>query len=184
MLDEVETAGDPVGYVKGLLDRKERLMGFGHRVYRAEDPRARTLRRTAQELGSRRVEVAEALEKAAVEELTARYPDRPLRTNVEFWSAVVLDFAEVPPHMFTSMFTCARTAGWSAHIMEQKRLNKLIRPSARYQGPGPRKPEDVEGYAEMPPSSRAASTPRSSDAGPELRAAAGARGWGGTGEGR
>ena len=57
MLDEVEASGDPVGYVKGLLDRKERLMGFGHRVYRAEDPRARTLRRTAQELGSRRVEV-------------------------------------------------------------------------------------------------------------------------------
>ena len=121
MLDEVEASGDPVGYVKGLLDRKERLMGFGHRVYRAEDPRARTLRRTAQELGSRRVEAAEALEKAAIEELTARYPDRPLRTNVEFWSAVVLDFAEVPPHMFTSMFTCARTAGWSAHILEQKR---------------------------------------------------------------
>jgi citrate synthase len=126
-------------------------MGFGHRVYRAEDPRARTLRRTAKELGARRVEVAEALEKAAIEELTARYPDRPLRTNVEFWSAVVLDFAEVPPHMFTSMFTCARTAGWSAHIMEQKRLNKLIRPSARYLGPGPRKPEDVEGWATMPP---------------------------------
>jgi citrate synthase len=151
MLDDVERSGDPVGYVKGLLDRKERLMGFGHRVYRAEDPRARTLRRTAQELGSRRVEVAEALEKAAIEELTARYPDRPLRTNVEFWSAVVLDFAEVPPHMFTSMFTCARTAGWSAHIMEQKRLNKLIRPSARYLGPGPRRPEDVEGWQSMPP---------------------------------
>ena len=151
MLDEVDQSGDPVGYVKGLLDRKELLMGFGHRVYRAEDPRARTLRRTAKELGSRRVEVAESLEKAAIYELTARYPDRPLRTNVEFWSAVVLDFAEVPPHMFTSMFTCARTAGWSAHIMEQKRLNKLIRPSARYVGPGPRKPEDVEGWAEMPP---------------------------------
>jgi len=151
MLDDVERSGDPVGYVKGVLDRKERLMGFGHRVYRAEDPRARTLRRTAKELGSRRVQVAEALEKAAIEELTNRYPDRPLRTNVEFWSAVVLDFAEVPPHMFTSMFTCARTAGWSAHIMEQKRLNKLIRPSARYVGPGPRKPEDVAGWAEMPP---------------------------------
>jgi citrate synthase len=126
-------------------------MGFGHRVYRAEDPRARTLRRTAKELGSRRVEVAEALEKAAIEELTNRFPDRPLRTNVEFWSAVVLDFAEVAPHMFTSMFTCARTAGWSAHIMEQKRLNKLIRPSARYIGPGPRKPEDVAGWDEMAP---------------------------------
>jgi citrate synthase len=143
MLDEVEKADDARTYVKGLLDRKERLMGFGHRVYRAEDPRARVLRRTAKELGSTRYEVAEALEVAAIEELTNRYPDRPLRTNVEFWSAVVLDFAEVPAHMFTSMFTCARTAGWSAHILEQKKLNKLIRPSAKYVGPGPRPVSDV-----------------------------------------
>jgi citrate synthase len=146
MLDEVEQSGDAEAWVKKALDRGDRLMGFGHRVYRAEDPRARVLRRTAQELGSARYEVAEALEKAAIAELTARKPDRPLRTNVEFWSAVVLDFAEVPAHMFTSMFTCARTAGWSAHIMEQKRLGKLIRPSAEYVGPGPRKPEEVEGW--------------------------------------
>jgi len=145
MLDAVEASGDSVGYVKGVLDKKERLMGFGHRVYRAEDPRARTLRRTAKELGSRRYEVADELEKAAIAELTERYPDRALRTNVEFWSAVVLDFAEVPPHLFTSMFTCARTAGWSAHIMEQKRLNKLVRPSARYVGEAPRPLSAVEG---------------------------------------
>ncbi len=138
MLDDVEKSGDPVGYVKAEMDAGRRLMGFGHRVYRAEDPRARVLRRTAKELGSRRYEVAEALEKAAIDELAARYPDRPLRTNVEFWSAVVLDFAEVPAHMFTSMFTCARTAGWSAHILEQKKLGKLIRPSAKYIGPAPR----------------------------------------------
>jgi citrate synthase len=138
MLDDVEESGDPQGYVKGLLDRKERLMGFGHRVYRAEDPRARVLRNTAKEVGSRRYEVAEALEKAAIDELTERYPDRPLRTNVEFWSAVVLDFAEVPADLFTSMFTCARTAGWSAHILEQKRNGRLIRPSAKYVGPDPR----------------------------------------------
>ncbi|GAC1440037.1 MAG: citrate synthase 2 [Mycobacteriales bacterium] len=143
MLDEVEKADDPRAYVKAEMDAGRRLMGFGHRVYRAEDPRARVLRRTAQELGSTRYEVAEALEKAAIEELTERYPDRPLRTNVEFWSAVVLDFAEVPAHMFTSMFTCARTAGWSAHILEQKKLNKLIRPSAKYVGPGPRPVSEV-----------------------------------------
>jgi citrate synthase len=149
MLDEVEREGDATAWVKKAMDRGERLMGFGHRVYRAEDPRARVLRRTAQELGSPRFQVAEELEKAAIEELTARKPDRPLRTNVEFWSAVLLDFAEVPAHMFTSMFTCARTAGWSAHIMEQKRLGKLIRPSAEYVGPGPRKPEDVDGWASI-----------------------------------
>jgi citrate synthase len=87
--------------------------------------------------------VAEALEQAALAELHARKPDRVLATNVEFWSAVVLDFAEVPPPLFTPLFTCARTAGWSAHILEQKREGRLIRPSAKYVGPGPRGTEDV-----------------------------------------
>ena len=91
MLDEVEQLGDAERWVKDALDRGERLMGFGHRVYRAEDPRARVLRRTARELGSPRFEVAEALEQAALAELQARKPDRVLATNVEFWSAVVLD---------------------------------------------------------------------------------------------
>jgi len=145
MIEEVERTGDAVGYVKNVLDSGERLMGFGHRVYRAEDPRARVLRRTAKELGAPRYEVAVALEKAALDELRARRPDRVLETNVEFWAAIVLDFAEVPAHMFTAMFTCARTAGWSAHILEQKGTGRLIRPSARYVGPGPRKPEEVEG---------------------------------------
>ena len=138
MLDDVEREGDALRYVRRVLDRGERLMGFGHRVYRAEDPRARVLRRTSAELGSHRYQVAEALEQAALAELAERKPDRVLQTNVEFWSAVVLDFAEVPAALFTSMFTCARTGGWSAHILEQKRLNKLIRPSAKYVGPGPR----------------------------------------------
>ena len=143
MLDEVERRGDAERWVKDALDRGERLMGFGHRVYRAEDPRARVLRRTAQEIGSPRFEVAEALEQAALAELHARKPDRVLATNVEFWSAVVLDFAEVPPELFTPMFTCARMAGWSAHILEQKREGRLIRPTAKYVGPGPRSVEEV-----------------------------------------
>ena len=86
----------------------------------------------------------EALEKAALAELHARKPDRVLATNVEFWSAVVLDLAEVPPDLFTPMFTCARVAGWSAHILEQKREAKLIRPSAKYVGHGPRSVAEVE----------------------------------------
>src|SRR5207253_10608442 len=131
-------------------DRGERLMGFGHRVYRAEDPRARVLRRTARELGAPRFQVAEALEKAALEELHARRPDRVLATNVEFWSAVVLDFAEVPAHMFTSMFTCARVAGWSAHILEQHALGRLVRPSATYIGPANRGVDAVEGFKQIP----------------------------------
>jgi len=67
-----------------------------------------------------------------------------LATNVEFWSAVVLDFADVPPELFTSLFACARVAGWSAHILEQKREGRLIRPTAKYIGPGPRAVEDVD----------------------------------------
>jgi citrate synthase len=145
MLDDVAAEGNAEQYVKKLLDRGDRLMGFGHRVYRAEDPRARVLRRTAREIGAPRLDVAEELEKAALAELRERKPDRVLATNVEFWSAVVLDFAGVPPDLFTPLFSCARVAGWSAHILEQKREGRLIRPTADYAGPGPRKPEDVEG---------------------------------------
>jgi citrate synthase len=149
MIEAVEQTGDAEAYVKQALDKHERLMGFGHRVYRAEDPRARVLRRTAKELGSPRYEVALALENAALAELRARRPDRVLETNVEFWAALVLDFAEIPPNMFTSMFTCARTAGWSAHILEQKRTGRLIRPSARYVGPSARPVRDVTGADEV-----------------------------------
>jgi len=138
MIEGVEKLGDARAYVKGIMDRGERLMGFGHRVYRAEDPRARTLRRTAKELNAPRYEVA----------LHERHPERVLETNVEFWAAIVLDFAQVPAPLFTSMFTAARTAGWSAHILEQKRTGRLIRPSARYVGPGVRKPQDVKGWDE------------------------------------
>jgi citrate synthase len=143
MLDGVEQSGDAEAWVKKALDDGERLMGFGHRVYRAEDPRARVLRRTAKEIGAARYEAAEALEKAALAELHARKPDRVLATNVEFWSAVILDSASVPSAMFTPMFTCARVAGWSAHILEQKREARLIRPTAKYVGEGPRSVADV-----------------------------------------
>ena len=138
MLDGAAAADSIEEYVKGLLDAGDRLMGFGHRVYRAEDPRSHLLRGTAFELGSPRFEVAEELERAALAELHARKPDRVLATNVEFWSAVVLDIADVPPGLAPAMFACSRTAGWSAHIMEQKRLGRLVRPSALYVGPGPR----------------------------------------------
>jgi citrate synthase len=146
MIAEVERTGDARKLVTGILDRKERLMGFGHRVYRAEDPRARVLRRTCKELNAPRYEAANALEQAALTELRERRPDRPIETNVEFWAAVILDYAEVPPHMMPAMFTCARTAGWCAHILEQKRLGKLVRPSARYIGPPARSTRDVEGW--------------------------------------
>ncbi|MBF8194069.1 citrate synthase 2 [Nonomuraea sp. K274] len=148
MIEGVEQLGDAKKYVQSELDKGSRLMGFGHRVYRAEDPRARVLRRTAKELDAPRYEVAAALEQAALEELQARKPDRVLATNVEYWAAVVLDFAEVPPHMFTSMFTCARTAGWAAHILEQKLTGRLVRPSAIYTGPASRPLAEVPGATE------------------------------------
>jgi citrate synthase len=144
MLDAVAEIGDAEAWVRDALARGERIMGFGHRVYRAEDPRSRVLRRTAKELGSPRVEVAEALEQAAHEAIAERHPDHSY-TNVEFWSAVVLDMAEIPPALAPAMFACSRTAGWSAHVLEQKRTGRLIRPSAKYIGPGERTLSSLDG---------------------------------------
>jgi citrate synthase len=135
MLQEVAEMGDPEKWVKDTLDSGKRIMGFGHRIYRAEDPRSRLLKETARELGSPQIEIAERLEAAALAELERRHPERPLKTNVEYYSAVVLDIAEIPPPLAPAMFACSRVAGWSAHILEEKRTGRLIRPSARYVGP-------------------------------------------------
>jgi citrate synthase len=143
MIDGAGRHGDPEAYIREMLDRGERIMGFGHRVYRAYDPRATVLKRTAIELGSPRVEVAAALEEAALKVLREKSPDRQLETNVEYWAAVVLDVAEIPADLTPAMFGCARVAGWSAHILEQKRTGRLIRPSARYIGPGARTLEEL-----------------------------------------
>jgi citrate synthase len=138
MLDEVKESGDAAQWVEETLGQGKRIMGFGHRVYRAEDPRSRILKRTAKELGSPYVEVAEQLESAALAALQKRSPDRVLATNVEYYSAVVLDIAEIPPPLAPAMFACSRVAGWSAHILEQKKTGRLFRPSARYVGPAER----------------------------------------------
>jgi citrate synthase len=135
MLEEVARMGDPDRWVRDTLANRKRIMGFGHRVYRAEDPRSRLLKRTAKELGAPNVEVAEELEAVALKALQERSPDRVLATNVEYYSAIVLDVAEIPPPLVPAMFACSRVAGWSAHILEQKRTGRLFRPSARYVGP-------------------------------------------------
>jgi citrate synthase len=143
MIDGAERAGDPEQYIRDLLDSGERIMGFGHRIYRAYDPRATVLKRTAFELGAPRAEIAAALEEAALKVLREKSPDRQLETNVEYWAAVVLDFAGIPADLTPAMFGCARVAGWSAHVLEQKRTGRLIRPSARYIGPPPRTLADL-----------------------------------------
>ena len=143
MLEEVARMGDPERWVRDTLASRKRIMGFGHRVYRAEDPRSRLLKRTAKELGAPNVEVAEELEAVALKALQERSPDRVLATNVEYYSAIVLDVAEIPPPLAPAMFACSRVAGWSAHILEQKRTGRLIRPSARYVGPPPRTLSDL-----------------------------------------
>lgn len=152
MIEEAERTEDARGVVTGILDRGEKLMGFGHRIYRAEDPRARVLRATAQRLAAPRYDVAVALEQAALAELRERRPDRAIETNVEFWAAVILDFASVPAQTMPAMFTCGRTAGWCAHILEQKRLGKLVRPAAVYTGPAARDLESVAGWDRVRPS--------------------------------
>ena len=111
------------------------------------DLRAQGVELWATDVSSLRYRGPKEVLEPALEDLKARKPDRVLATNVEFWSAVVLDFAEVPPELFTPLFSCARVGGWAAHIMEQKREGRLIRPTARYVGPGPRPPASVDGDA-------------------------------------
>ena len=135
MLEDVQRMGDPARWVREALESGKRIMGFGHRIYRAEDPRSRILKRTAKELGAPQVELAEELEQVALKALQERHPERVLATNVEYYSAIVLDVAEIPPPLAPAMFACSRVAGWSAHILEQKRTGRLFRPSAVYVGP-------------------------------------------------
>ncbi len=143
MLEEVQAMGDPERWIRETLAAGKKIMGFGHRIYRAEDPRSRILKRTAKELGSPQVEVAEELEGVALKALQERHPERVLATNVEYYSAIVLDVAEIPPRLAPAMFACSRVAGWSAHILEQKRTGRLFRPSARYVGPASRSLQSV-----------------------------------------
>jgi citrate synthase len=143
MLEQVAASGDAESWVRERLESGKRIMGFGHRVYRAEDPRSRLLKRVAKEINAPNIEVAEELEQVALAALREKSPDRPLETNVEYYSAVVLDSAEIPPPLAPAMFACSRVAGWSAHILEQKRTGRLFRPSARYVGPGARSASSV-----------------------------------------
>ena len=127
-------------WILGELAAGRRLMGFGHAVYRTADPRAELMKRVAQRAAGARVELALQFQETAERLLAEAKPGRELHANVEFWAALVMEQCGVPRSMFTPTFAVARTVGWTAHILEQARDPKIIRPSARYVGPPVRVP--------------------------------------------
>lgn len=142
-LDTIHAIGSPQladPYIRDLLARGERIMGFGHAVYRTEDPRSAMLRTVAERLGGGLVDLAVQVEKTVLEVLAETKPERPLYTNVEYYAGVVMDRCGLPEEMFTPTFAVSRVIGWCANIAEQARDRKLIRPSARYVGPPPPAP--------------------------------------------
>jgi len=133
MLEEI---GDPAGaeaYIKDRLGRKEKIMGFGHRVYKTEDPRATHLRRLSSELGekagdTRWYEISQQIEKVVMDE-------KGLYPNVDFYAASVYRSINIPTDLFTTVFAASRVSGWTAHVREQLADNRLIRPESDYIGP-------------------------------------------------
>jgi citrate synthase len=140
MLDGIGGAETARPWIEAALARGDRLMGFGHRVYRVRDPRADALKGAIRRMGTRagRLEFAEAVERAVLEILKAHKPDRSLDTNVEFYTALLLEALAFPPSAFTCVFAMGRTAGWIAHAREQLAGGRLIRPQSVYVGPIPR----------------------------------------------
>ncbi|MFC5154766.1 citrate synthase/methylcitrate synthase [Streptomyces amakusaensis] len=142
-LDTLDAIGTPDRIRPWITERVlagERIMGFGHPVYRTEDPRSRMLRSIAESFGGPLVELAVRVEKEVVAILAELKPGRELHTNVEFYAGVVMELCGLPRQMFTPTFCAARTVGWSAHILEQSADSKIIRPAARYAGPPPPQP--------------------------------------------
>jgi citrate synthase len=136
-LDTLDAIGDPAraeAWVRAALGRGERIMGFGHAVYRTDDPRSVMLRDVARDLGGERVETAIAVEDTVLRVLADARSGRPLRTNVEYYAGVVMERCGVPRSLFTPTFAVSRTVGWCAHVLEQARDRAIIRPSARYVG--------------------------------------------------
>lgn len=135
----IQSVGKPeraAAWLRERLEKGERIMGLGHRIYRTEDPRSRVLKRLARQLVDPGLfNLAETVENEARQLLRQSHPDRPLDTNVEFYSSLVLHAVGIPPELFTSTFACARAVGWTAHIIEQLRDNRLFRPEAEYTGP-------------------------------------------------
>jgi len=139
MLDAIGSPDRAASWLEGELAAGRRIMGMGHRIYRVRDPRAAVLERAIERLersgaSTPRLSLARAVERAAEGVLRARYPNRPLHANVEFYTAVLLDAVGLPRTMFTPMFAVGRVVGWVAHVEEQRATGRLIRPASRYVG--------------------------------------------------
>jgi len=142
-LDMLEAIGKPENadpWIRERIEKGEKIMGFGHRVYKTDDPRSLLLRSVAERLGGEKAEFATQIEKTVVAILEELKPGRHLYANVEFYAGVVMDKVGLPPDLFTPTFTSSRVIGWTAHILEQAAENRLIRPSAHYHGPEPPAP--------------------------------------------
>jgi citrate synthase len=145
VLDMLDAVGEPSqaeAWLAGELAAGRRIMGMGHRIYRVRDPRAAVLEREVERLeaagvSTRRLKLARAVEKAAADLLARKYPDRALKANVEFYTAVLLDAVGLPREVFSPTFAAGRVLGWCAHVEEQRKTGRLIRPASEYIGPMP-----------------------------------------------
>lgn len=139
-LEKIGTAENAEHWMREARKQKVRFMGFGHRVYRTYDPRAKILKALCMKLNPKFYELASKVEETALAILHEEHPERPQATNVEFYSAGVLQAIGLPTEYFPPTFAVSRVAGWSAHVLEQASNNRLIRPQSEYIGPEPRKP--------------------------------------------
>jgi citrate synthase len=134
-LDQIADLADADSWARTKITAGERIMGFGHPVYRTEDPRSVMLRGTAQQLGGELIDKAAQVEKVIAAALADLKPDRKLYANVEYYAGVLMELCGIPRSMFTPTFACSRIVGWCANIVEQSADSKIIRPIARYDGP-------------------------------------------------
>jgi citrate synthase len=139
MLNEIGTVENAEPYMRGILQRGELLMGFGHRVYKTTDPRAESLRLMTTQLSGKDswLDLAYHVENTAIRLLEVFKPGRRLYTNVEFYAAAILRAVGMPAELFTPTFTISRIVGWNAHVLEQAENNKIFRPQSEYIGPMP-----------------------------------------------
>jgi citrate synthase len=140
LLDAIGTPENARPYLVDAVTRGEKIMGFGHRVYKTDDPRSLFLRGVAERIGAEKVDFAKQVEQTVVDVLAELKPGRNLYANVEFYAGVVMEHCGLPRDLFSPTFASSRVIGWCANILEQAADNRIIRPSARYVGPPPPQP--------------------------------------------